>query len=52
MVAIANVEILTEKPSLVKVSGNNDGDTLMFVTVAQSVHGLDNDGACATASSV
>ena len=37
MVAIANVEVLTEKPSLVKVSGYNDGDTLVLGTVAQSV---------------
>jgi ubiquitin-activating enzyme E1 len=42
MLAISNVEVIDKKPTLLKVSGYEKGDTLVILTVAQSEHGLDD----------
>jgi len=40
--AVSNIEILTDKPKLLEISGVKEGDTVVIVTVAQAEHGLDD----------
>lgn len=42
MLAIANVEVLEEKPQLLQVNGVKDGEMVVIVTVAQTDHGLED----------
>jgi ubiquitin-activating enzyme E1 len=40
--AISNVEVLDEKPNLLDVSGVEEGETVVIITVAQNDHGLED----------
>ena len=40
--AISNVEVLEDKPELLKVEGAKDGEKVVIVTVAQNEHGLED----------
>lgn len=40
--AVSNVEVLAEKPGLLKLDGVEDGERVVIVTVAQSDHGLED----------
>ena len=40
--AVSNVEVIEQKPSLLSIGGVKDGDKVVIVTVAQAEHGLDD----------
>lgn len=40
--AISNVEVIEDKPELMKVNGVKNGEKVVIVTVAQSEHGLED----------
>ena len=40
--AVANLEVLGEKPKLLEISGLKEGEQVVIVTVAQAEHGLDD----------
>lgn len=40
--AVANLEVLPEKPKLLEISGAKEGEKVVIVTVAQAEHGLDD----------
>mmetsp|Transcript_33227 Transcript_33227/g.61177 ORF Transcript_33227/g.61177 Transcript_33227/m.61177 type:complete len:1298 (+) Transcript_33227:96-3989(+) len=40
--AVANVEVIAEKPKLLQVEGVKDGEKVVILTVAQSDHGLED----------
>ena len=43
MLAVSNIEVLTNKPHLLKIAHVPDGATVVIVTVAQAEHGLDDN---------
>jgi ubiquitin-activating enzyme E1 len=40
--AVSNLEVLSEKPKLMEISGVKEGELVVIVTVAQAEHGLDD----------
>ena len=40
--AVSNLEVVESKPALLKVSGAEDGSTVVIATVAQAEHGLED----------
>ena len=42
LLAMSNLEVLTECPALLKINGVQSGDAVVIITIAQADHGLDD----------